>query len=59
MHPVIVLEIEERNKMPNVNGKKFPYTKEGMAAAKKAAMLSDKKKMGKKPVIKAKPVKKK
>jgi hypothetical protein len=23
--------------MPNVGGKKFPYTKEGMAAAKKAA----------------------
>ena len=23
--------------MPNVNGKKFPYTKEGKAAAKKAA----------------------
>lgn len=45
--------------MPNVNGKKFPYTKEGMAAAKKAAMLSDRKKMSKKPVIKAKPVKKK
>lgn len=22
--------------MPNVNGKKFPYTKAGMAAAKKA-----------------------
>ena len=59
MHLVIVPEIEERNKMPNVNGKKFPYTKKGMAAAKKAAMLSDKKKMGKKPVIKAKPVKKK
>ena len=27
--------------MPNVNGKKFPYTKKGIAAAKKAA---DKKK---------------
>ena len=24
-------------KMPNVNGKKFPYTKKGIAAAKKAA----------------------
>ena len=23
--------------MPNVNGKKFPYTKKGIAAAKKAA----------------------
>lgn len=23
--------------MPKVNGKKFPYTKKGMAAAKKAA----------------------
>ena len=23
--------------MPNVNGKKYPYTKAGMAAAKKAA----------------------
>ena len=59
MHRVIVRETEERNKMPNVNGKKFPYTKEGIAAAKKAAMLSDKKKMGKKPAMKAKPVKKK
>lgn len=44
MHRVIVPETEERNKMPNVNGKKFPYTKEGMAAAKKAAK-SDGKKM--------------
>lgn len=36
--------------MPNVGGKKFPYTKEGMAAAKKAAMkakVKPKKKMGK------------
>jgi hypothetical protein len=24
--------------MPNVNGKKYPYTKSGMAAAKKAEM---------------------
>jgi len=29
--------------MPNVNGKKFPYTKAGMAAAKKAAKKSGKK----------------
>jgi hypothetical protein len=35
--------------MPNVGGKKFPYTKEGIAAAKKAAMkVKSKKKMGKK-----------
>tara|TARA_B100000989_G_scaffold219693_1_gene167604 strand:+ start:764 stop:910 length:147 start_codon:yes stop_codon:yes gene_type:complete len=33
--------------MPNVAGKKFPYTKAGMAAAKKAAMK--KKKKGMKP----------
>jgi len=25
-----------RNNMPNVNGKKFPYTKKGIAEAKKA-----------------------
>jgi hypothetical protein len=30
--------------MPNVGGKKFPYTKEGMAAAKKAKMKAAKKK---------------
>tara|TARA_Y100000385_G_C12565074_1_gene413835 strand:+ start:325 stop:462 length:138 start_codon:yes stop_codon:yes gene_type:complete len=24
-------------KMPNINGKKFPYTKKGIAAAKKAS----------------------
>ena len=30
--------------MPNVGGKKFPYTKEGMAAAKKAKMKAVKKK---------------
>jgi hypothetical protein len=30
--------------MPNVNGKKFPYTKAGMAAAKKAAKKTSKKK---------------
>jgi hypothetical protein len=35
--------------MPNVGGKKFPYTKEGIAAAKKAAMKAKpKRKMGKK-----------
>ena len=33
--------------MPNVAGKKFPYTKAGMAAAKKGAMK--KKKKGMKP----------
>lgn len=39
--------------MPNVNGKKFPYTAAGMAAAKKAKMAdkkdpkTDKKKMAK------------
>lgn len=36
----------KENKMPNVNGKKFPYTKKGKAAAKA------KSKMGKKPVRK-------
>jgi hypothetical protein len=30
--------------MPNVNGKKYPYTKAGMAAAKKAKMKARKKK---------------
>lgn len=35
--------------MPNVNGKKFPYTKAGMAAAKKAAKKTSKKKPTKKP----------
>jgi len=30
--------------MPMVNGKKFPYTKKGMAAAKKAAKKKGKKK---------------
>ncbi len=29
--------------MPNVRGKKYPYTKAGMAAAKKAKMKSKKK----------------
>ena len=37
MHRVIVPETEERNKMPNVNGKKFPYTPAGIKAAKVAA----------------------
>lgn len=45
--------------MPNVDGKKFPYTKEGMVAAKKAAMSSGKKMVAKKSAIKAKPAKKK
>jgi hypothetical protein len=44
--------------MPNVGGKKFPYTKEGMAAAKKAAKSSGKKMVGKKSAVKAKPKKK-
>lgn len=30
--------------MPNVKGKKYPYTKAGKAAAKKAAMKGKKKK---------------
>jgi hypothetical protein len=34
--------------MPNVNGKKFPYTAAGMKAAKKAAVKAKAKKMGKK-----------
>jgi hypothetical protein len=36
--------------MPNVNGKKFPYTPAGMAAAKKASMkkMAAKKMTGKK-----------
>jgi len=29
--------------MPNVRGKKYPYTKAGMAAAKKAKMKAKKK----------------
>ena len=40
--------------MPNVNGKKFSYTKAGVAAAKKEA-----KKTGKKMVVKPKTNKKK
>jgi hypothetical protein len=38
--------------MPNVNGKKFPYTAAGMSAAKKAAKKMDSKSsmMKKKPV---------
>jgi hypothetical protein len=39
----------KENKMPNVNGKKFPYTKKGKAAAK---AYKAKSKMGKKPVRK-------
>ncbi len=31
--------------MPNVNGKKFPYTAAGMKAAKKAAVKKDMKPM--------------
>ena len=31
------LNLTKGVKMPNVNGKKFPYTKKGIAAAKKAA----------------------
>ena len=34
--------------MPNVNGKKFPYTKKGIEAAKKAQELEDTKKKKKK-----------
>ena len=34
--------------MPNVKGKKYPYTKAGMAAAKKAAAKPAKKPMKKK-----------
>jgi hypothetical protein len=34
--------------MPNVNGKKYPYTKAGMAAAKKAAAKPVKKPVKKK-----------
>jgi hypothetical protein len=45
--------------MPNVGGKKFPYTKEGIAAAKKAAMSSGKKMAKKKSAMKVKPAKKK
>ena len=33
--------------MPMVNGKKYPYTKEGKAAAAKAAKQKPKKPMGK------------
>ena len=29
-----------------VNGKKYPYTKAGMAAAKKAEKMAEKKRMG-------------
>ena len=34
--------------MPNVNGKKFPYTKKGIAAAKKASDEKKKPVKGKK-----------
>jgi len=34
--------------MPMVNGKKYPYTKKGKAAAKKAKMKNKKKMKGKK-----------
>jgi len=54
MHQVIVPETEEKNNMPMVNGKKFPYTKEGMAAAKKAAKSGSKKMVKESPAIKAK-----
>jgi hypothetical protein len=37
--------------MPKVNGKKYPYTKKGMAAAKKAKKAAEKKPM-KKPMKK-------
>lgn len=38
--------------MPNINGKKFPYTKKGKAAAKayKAKKPAGKKPIGKKPM---------
>jgi hypothetical protein len=38
--------------MPNVNGKKYSYTKSGMAAAKKEAKRTGKKMTNKKPVKK-------
>lgn len=38
--------------MPKVNGKAFPYTKEGMAAAKKAESKMKKKSIAKKKKIK-------
>ena len=46
--------MERKNKhkqeitMPMVNGKKYPYTKKGKAAAKKAKMKKKKKMKGKK-----------
>jgi len=39
-----VPETEERNNMPNVNGKKFPYTPAGIKAAKDYAMKTTAKK---------------
>ena len=44
--------------MPNVGGKKFPYTKEGMAAAKKAAAKTGAKEKYASPKAKAKHEKK-
>ena len=35
--------------MPNVNGKKYPYTAAGMKAAKAAKMKTQKKTVAKKP----------
>ena len=58
MHRAIVPETEERNNMPMVNGKKFPYTKEGMAAAKKAAAKKGAKEKYASPKVKAKHEKK-
>jgi len=41
--------------MPNIKGKKFPYTAKGMAAAKMEEMKNTKKKPAvKKPVVKKK-----
>jgi hypothetical protein len=53
-----VPETEEKNNMPMVNGKKFPYTKEGMAAAKKAAVKKGAKEKYASPKAKAKHEKK-
>ena len=40
----IWVNIKGENNMPMVNGKKYPYTKKGKAAAKKAKMKKKKKK---------------
>jgi hypothetical protein len=40
----IWVNIKGENNMPMVNGKKYPYTKKGKAAAKKAKMKKYKKK---------------